>query len=267
MRALDLQPLENTTTDAEFFVTLLGDTIANAKVSKNENGDLLFSAPSHVFKIGPIEELDCNLVTNFATEIQTSEEKFNIDVGIKLNNNLTCQAFAKITCSSKLKIVTSEAIIFQLFQRLKSTTEIDSSLPLNEPELLEESTLQSIEESADFIIKRRGGSPITTPLSIFIHDKKIMELRGKYRDKPDLSDDKPTEVNINDQFDGFRGENRCLFIKTELESIEVFWETDIQKNELIHLAPKSNVKYIFKLIATKDKRGVPLYSYRSVSIL
>lgn len=254
-------------TEGGFCVTLLGDTIAKAKVTKTESGDLLFSAPSHVFKLGPIEELASNLTTNFATEIGTNEEKFDIAVGIRLNNNSTCQAFAKITCISKLKSKTSEAIIFQLLEKLKPTNENAQVISMNEPISLMESTLQSINESADSIIKNKGGSPITTPLSIFINDSKVMEFRGKYKDKTDLSDDTPSEITINGQFDGFRGEKRCLFIKTEFQSIEVFWENDIQKNELIHLAPENNVKYIFKLIETKDKKGIPLYTYKSVSTL
>lgn len=266
MRALDLQPLEKTTTDNKLIITILGDTIANAKVIKNDNGDLLFSAPSHVFKLGPIEELACNLVTNFATETQTSEEKFNIDVGIKLNNNHTCQAFAKITCNSELKQMASEAIIFQLLEKLKPTNENTQAIPMSESISLMESTLQSINKSANSIIKNRGGSPITTPLSIFIDETKALEFRGKYKDKQDLSDDSPSEITVNGQFDGFRGEKRCLFIKTNIESIEVFWETDAQKNELVSLTPDNGVKYNFKLIETRDKRGMPLYSYKSVSI-
>ena len=48
MRDLDLQPQKAAPADTEFCITLLGDTIAHAKVTKNDSGDLLFSAPRHV---------------------------------------------------------------------------------------------------------------------------------------------------------------------------------------------------------------------------
>lgn len=241
-------------------LSILGDTKVVARMEKSADGSLRITAPPRVFKMAPLETMAGQIVSALAQEVGVSRDLFSIETGLALDGHGQCQAIVVVKFPQAIDSLRSQAVASQFLNLIKHhDTDSESLLPLDGVNLRAETT-EELKAAASAMLSGCGGTPITTPATIFLGSTPACQFKGMFAPRPDLSNLNPEAVEFLGRFDGFRLKKRCIFIDTDEEQVQINWELDEQLDSIMALAknPKSLLRIFVK--KTVDQRGQPIYS-------
>ncbi len=247
--------------EAGFVLTLNGQTKVPAKIEKTKDGGVSFTAPETVFKLAPIETLAASLIGAISAQTRLDQKRFTLRVGISIDQYSMCHPFAQVSSALVLAEGQAEMAIVSLLRGLKPGDNRTGDLLASGGITLSDDAKVEIGNSVTAILGATGGSPISTPLNLFIGSRQVGCFRGMYGPKPDFSQNTPIVVVVTGKCDGFRLKRRCLFIEADGSSLQAFWETDDQRDEVFRLASDPTSVYEIELKKTIDRAGNPLYTY------
>lgn len=244
----------------KFELTIVGETKARVSFEKFEGDILTVDAGSENLKFAPLENLGGHLASIISIELGLPRESFLVRPGLTIHRAGTCQIFVKLTGPKSVDLDRAHSAALTLLQQLKKCdTDTASLFPVDTLELKPE-TVNEISAATQSTLNNCGGSPISTPASIFFGDKRQFNFRGMYAARPDLSMLTAVPVIFEGKFDGYRLKKRAVFLEGAKKGLMVHWESDRDLERILELAMDAEAVYEFQLKKTFDKTGQPVFT-------
>jgi hypothetical protein len=240
-----------------FGLSFVSQQSAPAIVRQSPDGTLNISVPPRILRLTAMEELAWQTANIVAHCSGKTPSIFAQSCGLQVDSNKICKAVCTIESNIALDCNIALSAALNFVQALKGRGS-PSQLGLNvdaSPTVLPTEMLATINEIANSILGRVGGSVINYPCDIISSGKRMAEFSGVFSSKPEVLQ-QPEELTVIARIDGFWRRKRVLFLELESgETLRANWQSDEDCNEVIRLATDVCHVRELKLLRSVDASG------------
>jgi hypothetical protein len=259
MVSSDIHPA-NEAAPSSFKVALRSETVAPAKVLVGKDGSQIITVPARVLRLVALTNLCESLIQVLCAATLNEIDDFEIHAGLHLDSNKMCRAIVTASCEYIADYKAAENAVLYYFQCIRNGDKSKADLLGTGQNQLALETTKVVQELANGLLQKVGGSAISYPASVYVNEQQLAEFSGTFAPRPDINNIQSL-LNVSAQFDGYRHKLRTVFLLTkEGESIRANWSEESDFSRVLALANDENKLLQLSLSVTQDQRGQPVYT-------